>query len=113
MPCSGANPACQKSRELLAAAALPQHPNSSGDASHKFMNQVTVRQSTLTQTKAETPRRGWQDMRAPDDGVNDQLELRRRHGEQCCEAVLGDGMQQVEELQPVLRVVLHHSAVIC
>ncbi len=42
----------------------------------------------------------------PDDGVNDQLELRRRHREQRLEAVPRDGVQQAEELQPVLRVVL-------
>ena len=42
----------------------------------------------------------------PDNGVDDQLQLRRRHREQRLEAVPRDGMQQVEELQPVLRIVL-------
>ena len=42
----------------------------------------------------------------PHDGVDDQLELRRRHREQRLEAVPRDGVQQAEELQPVLRVVL-------
>lgn len=43
----------------------------------------------------------------PHDGVNDQLELVRGHGEERVEAVIGDGPQQAEELQSVLRVVLH------
>lgn len=43
---------------------------------------------------------------APNNGVNDQLELRWRHSEQRREAVLRDRVQQVEELQPVFRVIL-------
>ncbi len=43
---------------------------------------------------------------SPNDGVNDQLELIRRHGEQGVEAVVGDGSQQTIEVQPVLRVLL-------
>ena len=43
----------------------------------------------------------------PDNGVNDQFELVRGHGEKGAEAVVGDGPQQAEELQPVLRELLH------
>jgi hypothetical protein len=42
----------------------------------------------------------------PDDAVDEQLELRRAHGEQALEAVVGDGVQQRKELEPVLGVVL-------
>lgn len=42
----------------------------------------------------------------PHDRVNHQLQLPRRHREQCGEACIGDCAQQVEELQPVLGVVL-------
>ena len=48
----------------------------------------------------------------PDDGVDDQLELRRRHREQRLEAVPRDGVQQAEELQAVLRIVLCSGAII-
>ena len=38
----------------------------------------------------------------PDNGVDDQLELVRRHGEEGAKAVVGDGSQQAEKLQAVL-----------
>lgn len=38
----------------------------------------------------------------PNNGVNDQLELVRRHGEEGAKAVVGDGSQQAEKLQAVL-----------
>lgn len=43
----------------------------------------------------------------PDDGVDDQFELVRRHGEEGPKAVVGDCPQQAEELQSVLRELLH------
>lgn len=43
----------------------------------------------------------------PDNGVDDELELVRRHGEEGPKAVIGDGSQQAEELQAVLRELLH------
>ena len=43
----------------------------------------------------------------PDNGVNNKLELVRRHGEEGSKAVVGNGPQQAEELQPVLRELLH------
>ena len=46
----------------------------------------------------------------PDDGVDDELELHGGHGEQRARAGVGDGAQQVEELQPVLRIVLQCAA---
>ena len=49
----------------------------------------------------------------PDYGVNDELELPRGHGEQGAKAGIGDGPQQVEELQPVLRVVLQQVSMVC
>lgn len=42
----------------------------------------------------------------PDNGINDKLELVRRHGEESSKAVVGDGSQQAKELQPVLRELL-------
>lgn len=42
----------------------------------------------------------------PDDGVDDELQLAGRHREERGEAELGDGVQQAEELQPVLGVIL-------
>ena len=47
---------------------------------------------------------------SPDNGVNDKLELIRRHGEEGSKAVVGDGSQQAEELQPVLWELLHIKA---
>ena len=46
----------------------------------------------------------------PHDGIDDQLELARGHGEERGEARIGYRPQQVEELQPVLRIVLHMHA---
>ena len=43
----------------------------------------------------------------PHNRVNNKLELVRRHGEEGSKAVVGDGPQQAEELQPVLRELLH------
>lgn len=43
---------------------------------------------------------------SPYYGVDDQLELPGGHGEQGAKAGVRNGPQQVEELQPVLRVVL-------
>ena len=42
-------------------------------------------------------------LEGPDDGVQDQLELGRRDGQECREAVGIDGLKQVEEMGPVLR----------
>jgi hypothetical protein len=42
----------------------------------------------------------------PHDAVNEQLELRRAHAKQAREAVVGDRVQQPEELEPVLGEVL-------
>lgn len=42
----------------------------------------------------------------PHDGVYDELELGRVHLEERVEAVVADGTQQAEKLQPMLRVVL-------
>lgn len=47
---------------------------------------------------------------SPDNGVNDKLELVRRHGEEGSKAVVSDGPQQAEELQPVLWELLHIKA---
>lgn len=47
---------------------------------------------------------------SPDNGVDDKLELIRRHGEEGSKAVVGDGPQQAEELQPVLWELLHINA---
>ena len=45
----------------------------------------------------------------PDDGVDDQLQLPWGHGEESAKAGVGDGPQQVEELQPMLRIVLQQK----
>ena len=42
----------------------------------------------------------------PDNGINDKLELVRRHGKESSKAVVSDGPQQAKELQPVLRELL-------
>ena len=42
----------------------------------------------------------------PDNGVNDKLELVGRHGDEGPKAMIGDGPQQAEEVQPVLRELL-------
>lgn len=50
----------------------------------------------------------------PDNGVNDQLELVGRHGEQSVKAVISDGPQQAEELKTVLWIVLQtHTQHVC
>ena len=45
----------------------------------------------------------------PDDGVNDELELRGAHRQQRREAGAGDRAQQRKELQALLRVVLQRG----
>ena len=45
-------------------------------------------------------------LEGPDDGVQHQLELGRRDGQECREAVGVDGLEKVEEMGPVLRELL-------